>query len=132
MVLFSGTMAFAHSGHDHGKAAYSSSSAQIPLHASANDLTPAAKISVGASLDRHAIVFEARDEQTGSNVPCGTGCCCCGGPSNCGMAGGCAVHALSPGHGLLVPATSADSHLLAALPLLTGRDVAGPDRPPNA
>lgn len=132
MVLFSGTMAFAHSGHDHSKASYSAVSNTSTIIVSAKDLAPAAKISVAGALDKAALVIEARSDQPQTSIPCGAGCCCCGGgPSNCGMAGGCAVHALSPALSMFAPNVSADGLKLPALAMLTGRDVAGLDRPPN-
>lgn len=136
LVLFSGSMAFAHTGHDHGgqtpparHVSYkvgSQSAAQITYAAAS-----ITKIKLTDQGDKPEVVVPTRDGGA-STAPCGPGCCCCNGPSSCGMAGGCAVHAMTTTHGLSLPPLSAARPSFPASDIRVGRAAFGLERPPKA
>jgi hypothetical protein len=147
LLLLPGKMAFAHAGHDLGAMTSStasqtqslqSSSAQIAVEDLAAKTTRLALLPVSDApildapiLDANVVVRAA--DSAPPPTGCGPGCCCCGsGPSNCGMAGGCAASALFPAASLLPAPASVTRLSAAAADLLLGRVVAGPERPPNS
>ena len=142
LLLLPGKMAFAHAGHDLGAMtgstasqtqSFQSSSAQIAVEDLAAKITRLALLPVSDAPIFDATVVVRAADSAPPPTGCGPGCCCCGsGPSNCGMAGGCAASALFPAASLLPAPASVTRLSAAAADLLLGRVVAGPERPPNS
>lgn len=138
MVLFSGTMAFAHSGHDHAapevSTSYSSveNSVSTPIKASLDTFTTKLQMQparhVGPVLTASAAAHQSGDCGSGN---CGSGCCC-NGPSTCGMAGFC--------HASVIPASGQQNVFVphrSLVPIASSVSVSGGilfglDRPPKA
>lgn len=137
LFLFSGTMAFAHSGHDHGAMASRKAQSVRPVAPAAPIATltaVTAKLAVsleaGLSADKQTTFVSAASPNQ-PDTPCGPGCCC-NGPSSCGMAGGCAAHAIPPANHLALNAIASGEMMFPASDVRTGRAEQSLERPPKA
>ena len=131
IILFSGTIAFAHEGYHHGaqlpQAAKTSVSA-IPARGSA---VPATHFSEPELAGKHNGAIVTLTSAPSSCSDCDHGCCCCGGgASTCGMSG-CSALGLSTAEGFVPRAMNSDKLIFNIADVRSGRNVFGLDRPPK-
>lgn len=137
MALLSGTMAFAHSGHEHA-ASVSSDSTEAAQ----------ARVSAAQSLASHHInqTLSAEPQPQGPVVSatggtfnraggCGSGSCgagcCCNGPASCGMAGFCSALAIPPADQQVLVVRDQDIIPIAPSEAVAGGILFDLDRPPK-
>lgn len=136
MVLFSGTMAFAHTGHEHTPGSssqvrytpqkHSSSSVSLDLRA---DVSTSVQ-SDAAHQDGPVVTATGPSRQSGS---CASGnCCCCNGASSCGMAGACHASAIPAADDQRIVARERNVVPIAVSESVSGSILFGLDRPPKA
>ena len=135
MVLFSGTMALAHTGHAHAPSSSSvrpTTQQQLPSSAS---IAVAGRTSTqfqsGLLLPEGPVLTATvRPFPTGT---CASGiCCCCNGPSSCGMAGACHALAISAADQRHLIVRDRNVVPIAASESVSGSFLFGLDRPPKA
>lgn len=101
-------------------------------------VTPAAvkakrAVSIGAGLSTdEPTTFVSAASPVQPDALCGPGCCCCNGPSSCGMAGGCAAHAIPPATYFALHALASGAMQFPASDVRTGRSTQSLERPPKA
>lgn len=131
IVLFSGTMAFAHEGHHHGVQVDKASGASAPVVSAKFDGAWATQLSSpgfsGGLIDGIVTVSSAPS----SAADCDHGCCCCGsGASACGMSG-CSALGLSLVEEFVPRPSNSGKLAFNIADVLVGRSDSGLDRPPK-
>ena len=137
MVLFSGTMAFAHTGHEHQPGSshvrytsqeHSSSSVSLVLRVHIST-----SIQSGLSSQHDGPVVIATDGQSRQSGVCSSGnCCCCNGASSCGMAGACHASAMPAADQQHIFVSDRNVIPIAVSESVSGSILFGLDRPPKA
>ena len=135
MVLFSGTMASAHTGHEHAPSSSSvrhTTQQQLPSSASIDVACRTSTQFQSGLMLQEGPVVTATDRSFPTGTCASRICCCCNGPSSCGMAGAC--HALAILAADQPHAVAADRSVvpIAASESILGSILFGLDRPPKA